>query len=95
MLDRVIYQNIDETISILIPATEVLEAVGLSAIAEKDVPKNLPYWLVDSADIPTDRSQRSAWRIDASMGDPAGFGGESNEFTDDELLALYNTGVIK
>lgn len=35
-MNRVIYKNLDNTISILIPAQEVLDIVGLQAIAEKD-----------------------------------------------------------
>lgn len=57
-------------------------------VAEKDVPFNLPYWIVDDSTIPTDRTFRSAWEIDENFGKPDGFGGESNEF-DEELLKAY------
>ena len=57
-------------------------------LAEKDVPHDLPYWIVESSTIPTDRTFRSAWEIDESFGEPDGFGGESNEF-DAELLKAY------
>ena len=93
-MNIVIYKNIDNSITILIPAKEVLASVGIQAIAEKDVPHNLPYWFADVSQIPSDRSARDAWEIDESLGTPDGFGGESNEFTDEQLLALYQQGVI-
>lgn len=87
-MQRIIYKNQDNSVSVLIPAQEVLNTVGLQAIAEKDVPTNLPYWIVPTSDIPTDRTFRNAWEIDESFGEPDGFGGESNEF-DEELLRKY------
>ena len=93
-MNRIIYKNQDNSVSVLIPTQEVLDTVGLQAIAEKDVPQDLPYWLVDASEIPSDRSQRNAWEIDESLGTPDGFGGKSNEFTDEQLLALYQQGVI-
>ena len=87
-MQRIIYKNQDNSVSVLIPAQEVLNTVGLQAIAEKDVPTNLPYWIVPTSDIPTDRTFRNAWEIDESFGEPDGFGGENNEF-DDELLRKY------
>ena len=88
-MNRIIYKNPDNTVSVLIPSQEVLDTVGMQAIAEKDVPHNLPYWIVEDSVIPTDRTFRSAWEIDESIGKPNGFGGESNEFDDDLLKAYY------
>lgn len=92
-MNRIIYKNKDNTVSVLIPAKDVLDTVGLKAIAEKDVPTNLPYWIVPTSDIPTDRTFRDAWEIDESFGEPDGFGGESNEF-DAELLAKYKGELV-
>jgi hypothetical protein len=91
---RGIYKNEDGSIGILIPTQEALgmfdsERDGMIAICEKDVQHNLPYWIVEDSEIPTDSTFRSAWEIDESFGEPDGFGGESNEF-DAELLAKYN-----
>jgi len=91
---RIIYENQYKSISVLIPAQEVLDAVGLKAIAEKDVPQDLPYWLVTVDDIPSDRTNRNQWLAE-NMPEPDGFGGISNEFTDTELQTLYAQGVIK
>ena len=90
---RIIYKNNDNTVAVLIPAQEVLDTVGLLAIAEKDVPQDLPYWLVMDTDIPSDRTSRNQWIMD-TIKDPDGFGGVSNAFTDEQLLVLHNGGVI-
>lgn len=89
MSSRIIYKNLDNSVGILIPTEEVLKFATLLDVAEKDVPHNLPYWIVPISDIPTDRTFRSAWEIDESFGEPDGFGGESNEF-DAELLKAYH-----
>ena len=87
-MNRIIYKNKDNSVAVLIPAQEVLDTVGLKSIAEKDVPHNLPYWIVPTSDIPTNRTFREAWEIDESFGEPDGFGGENNEL-DAELLRKY------
>lgn len=58
---RIIYQNEEGGVSIIIPADCGLT---IEQIAAKDVPTGLPYKIVDVADIPTDRSERSAWTVD-------------------------------
>lgn len=87
-MKRIIYKNQDNSVSILIPTSEALSFVTIEQIAEKDVPHNLPYWIVNTSDIPESRTFRGAWEIDESFGEPDGFGGENNEF-DAELLANY------
>lgn len=47
-----------------------------------------PYWIIEDSLIPENRTFRSAWEIDESLGEPDGFGGKSNKF-DDELLKMY------
>ena len=85
---KIIFKNEDNSIGIIIPSDEALSFATIEAIAEKDVPIGLPYWLVNATDIPYDRTFRGAWEIDENFGKPDGFGGESNEF-DDELLKAY------
>jgi hypothetical protein len=58
---RIIYQNEEGGVSVIIPADCGLT---IEQIAAKDVPAGLPYKIVDVADIPTDRSERSAWTVD-------------------------------
>lgn len=85
---KIIFKNEDNSIGIITPSDEALSFATIEQIAEKDVPYNLPYWIVEDSLIPTDRTFRSAWEIDESFGEPNGFGGEINEF-DAELLAKY------
>lgn len=87
-MDKIIYKKTDGGVVVLTPTDEVLSFATLEQIAEKDVPHSLPYWIVPTSDIPTDRTFRNAWEIDESFGEPDGFGGENNEF-DEELLKKY------
>jgi hypothetical protein len=88
---RILYKNIDNSVGVLIPTQEALSFATLAQIAEKDVPKDLPYKIVEDTDIPSDREFRNAWEWDNTI-EPDGFGGESNEF-DAELLANYK-GIV-
>jgi len=85
---KIIYKNLDSSIAIITPTQEALSFASLAQIAEKDVPYSLPYWIVEDSIIPTDRTDRNRWTLDTYVGNPHGFGGESNEF-DAELLAKY------
>jgi hypothetical protein len=71
---RIIYKNTDGTIAVLIPTQEALDVYGIDAIALKDTPSGLPYWIVPITDIPTDRSQREAWTMDEVANPPTGYG---------------------
>ena len=88
-MKRIIFKNEDNSIRIITPSDEALSFATVIQVAEKDVPHNLPYWIVEDSVIPTDRTFRSAWEIDENFGKPDGFGGESNEFDDDLLKAYY------
>ena len=78
-MNRIIYNQDNGVVAVLIPTPEALEKYGIQAIAIKDVPSGRKFKLVDAADIPSDRSQRNAWTVDeADLTD--GIGGESNEF---------------
>lgn len=85
---KIVFKNQDNSIGIITPTEEVLKFATVIQVAEKDVPHNLPYWIVEDSVIPENRTFRSAWEIDETMGEPNGFGGESNEF-DEELLKSY------
>ena len=92
---KIIFKNQDNSIGIITPSGEALSFATIEQIAEKDCPHNLPYWIVEDSIIPENRTFRSAWEIDEGFGKPDGFGKESNEFTDEQLLVIYNGGVIK
>ena len=86
---KIIFKNKDNSIGIITPTDEALSFATVIQVAEKDVPHDLPYWMVEDSIIPEDRTFRSAWEIDESLGSPDGFGGESNEFDEDLLKAYY------
>lgn len=59
MNSRIIYPNDEGGVSVIIPAAEC--GLSIEEIAAKDVPHGKPYKIVDVADIPSDRTFRSAW----------------------------------
>lgn len=79
MEKRIIFQNLDSSVGVIIPAQEVVAQYGIEAIARKDVPANLPYKIVDISEIPSDRTFRSAWELPAGNAFD-GVGSISNEF---------------
>jgi ribosomal protein S12 len=60
-MKRIIYKNLDNSVSIIIPSPEALQSMTIEQIAEKDVPTGLRYKIVDVSEIPTDRTFRNAW----------------------------------
>ena len=80
-MNRIIYNQDNGVVAVIIPTPEALEQHGIQAIAIKDVPAGKKFKIVDAADIPSDRSERDAWTVaDALLTD--GVGGESNTFTE-------------
>ena len=61
MDQRIIYQNDEGGVSIIIPCD-----CGLTVeqIAAKDVPTGKAYKIVDVSEIPTDRQWRDEWTVD-------------------------------
>jgi hypothetical protein len=58
MNQRIIYENDEGGISIIVPADCGLT---IEEIAAKDVPAGKEYHIVDASEIPTDRTFRGAW----------------------------------
>jgi hypothetical protein len=69
-MKRIIYQNNDGGVSILIPTGEL----AIEEVAKKDVPAGVAYKIVDEADIPTDRTFRDAWEANIAAPDGVGLG---------------------
>lgn len=61
MTKRIIYPTDDGGVAIVIPAPEALETMTIEEIAAKDVPAGKPFKIIDTADVPTDRTFRNAW----------------------------------
>jgi|TARA_R110000796_G_scaffold19269_1_gene57887 hypothetical protein len=63
MNKRIIYQNEEGGVSVLIPADCGLT---IEQIAAKDVPTGLPYKIVNTSDIPADRTDRKSWTVNVA-----------------------------
>lgn len=74
MNSRIIFENENGGVSIIIPAPST--GLTVDQVAKKDVPAGKEYWIVDVADIPTDRTFRNAWELDSTMGTAHGIGGQ-------------------
>lgn len=65
MTQRIIYPTDDGGVAIVIPAPEALETMTIEEIAAKDVPAGKPYKIINTSDVPTDRTFRDAWEFSA------------------------------
>lgn len=59
MTKRIIYPTDNGGVAIIVPAAEC--GLTIKEIAAKDVPAGKPYKIIDTADVPSDRTFRSAW----------------------------------
>ena len=73
MNQRIIYQNEEGGVSIVIPTGEL----AIEEVARKDVPAGVAYKIVDVADIPSDRTFRGAWEADFTNPDGVGIGADA------------------
>jgi len=78
MTERIIFENDEGGVSIIVPSPAALRTYTIQEIAAKDVPAGKPYQIVDAADIPSDRTFRDAWEIDA-VSTMDGVGNASNK----------------
>ena len=63
MTKRIIYPTDEGGVAVIIPAPEC--GLTIEEIAAKDVPAGKPFKIVDTADVPTDRTFRNAWEYTA------------------------------
>jgi hypothetical protein len=63
MTKRVIYPTPEGGVAIIVPALEC--ELTIEQIAAKDVPAGVEYKIIDTADVPTDRTFRNAWEYTA------------------------------
>ncbi len=82
---RIIFENLDKSVGVLIPTQECIDLFGIEAIAKKDVPEGLFYWIVEDDFIPESRTFRGAWEIDSSLETANGIGSTYSTF--EEVLA--------
>lgn len=71
MPQRIIYQTNEGGVAVIIPSGEL----PIEEVARKDVPAGVPYKIIDTVDVPTDRTFRAAWEADMASPDGQGIGG--------------------
>jgi hypothetical protein len=59
MNTRIIYQNNEGGVSVIVPSPNWQGTV--EELAAKDVPSGAPYKIVEVSEIPSDRTFRNAW----------------------------------
>ena len=77
---KIIFENLDKTIGIIHPTNEGLNVAGIEALAKKDTPAGLPFWIVEDDSVSSDREFRNVWELDGTQGEPDGHGSESHQF---------------
>ena len=64
-MKRIIYKTPDGGVAVLIPTPECLQDHTIEELAAKDVPEGAEFRIVDTVDVPTDRTWRAAWQYPA------------------------------
>jgi len=72
-MNYIIYPQDNGNIALVIPTGEL----PIEDVAQKDVPAGVPYLIVDSADVPKDRTFFVAWEADFSNPDGHGLGADA------------------
>ncbi len=62
-MKRIIYKTPEGGVAVIIPAPDC--GLTIEEIAAKDVPAGLPYKIINTEDVPTDRTFRAAWEFAA------------------------------
>ena len=63
-MKRIVYQTPEGGVAIIVPMLDC--GLTIEEIAAKDVPTGLPYKIVLTSDIPTDRQFRNEWTVDVA-----------------------------
>jgi hypothetical protein len=64
-MQRIIYKTADGGVAVLVPTDEWLESHTIEELAAKDVPAGAEFKIVNTSDIPSDRTFRDAWEYAA------------------------------
>jgi hypothetical protein len=62
-MKRIIYKTENGGVAIICPAEEC--GLSIEEIAQKDVPAGAEFKIVNTSEIPTDRTFRNAWEYSA------------------------------
>ena len=83
MANVIVYNTPDSIagVTLLIHKTEALALFPLETIGKKDVPPNVPFWIIDDESLPVDDFMLDAMVIDSSVaGPPSGIGSQHETF---------------
>ena len=72
-MSKILFQNPDGGVSVIIPTGEL----PIEDVCQKDVPAGTPYLIVEDDAIPSDRTFRNAWEADFSNPDGYGIGADA------------------
>lgn len=64
----IVYIQQNNQVAVLIPCTTELSLLNIGI---KDVPKNIPFWIIENTELPT--TPQETWEL-KNMGDPDGIG---------------------
>lgn len=59
MTKRIIYQTDEGGVAVIVPAPDC--GLTVEQIAAKDVPAGKPFKIINTEDVPSDRTYRDAW----------------------------------
>lgn len=79
-MQRIVYKNLDNSVGVIVPSPEALTFATIEQIAAKDVPHGLEYVIVNTDEVPDDRTFRDAWEW--AFEEAHGTGAESDQFPD-------------
>jgi len=65
MTKRIIYPTDNGGVAVIVSSPEYLETYTIEELAAKDVPAGKEYKIVNTTDIPSDRTFRNAWEYTA------------------------------
>jgi len=88
MTQRIVYNQDNGIVAVIIPTEKALNKYTIEEIAQKDVPAGKSYKIVSADDIPSDRTFRDAWEIDDALLTD-GVGSEHDMFIDDPQHPNY------
>ena len=72
-MSRILFPDPKGGVCVIVPTGEL----SIEDVAQKDVPADTPYLIVEDDVIPADRSFRNAWEADFSNPDGHGIGEEA------------------